>query len=359
MLVANYQIDQKRTLIVCCMALGTWFGGMAITAAVRILASEGRLPITVCTPGLNLSEAVEIFSRFHRNYDQSLWFSNPSSIGLISALMKKKGIEPAPGSVYFPVVGEYFSEAFRDSVAAKYGHDQDAPFVVWTGYGSADAGDLGVETADLIQLRKFFHRNESERKKVFGTDDTPMLLMPASSKHLEIIDGRIVVSADHLVPLVRYDTGDEGGFIEKKDLPSGIDAELLKRLPEKLLFVRGRVNDNVIFYGTNLNVQEINNHFLVLPKDYGYAGLFTVRQKEQSGVVFFDFAVFVENASDSTLASRYKETLLEFLKAQSLEFKTKYANLTQSVGEELIRVTLQEYKSGEGRIKHRFIVTGE
>jgi len=358
MLIQNYAIDRERTLIVCCMALGTWFGGMAITAALRVIAASGRLPITVCTPGLNLAEAVEIYSRFQTNFTKVIWITNPSNISLITALIARKGINVPPGSCFFPVVGEYFSETFRESVAGRYGHAAREPFVVWTGYGSADTGDIAVETAATIRLRKFFHGNREVRRQLFDTDDTPMLLALAPKAHVEILDDRIVVTKDQLVPLVRYNTGDEGGIQEKKELVRGgtIPEEILGELPERILFVRGRASNSIIFYGTNLNVQEINQHFLGLPREMSYSGLYTVRKVEQGDVTLFEFKIFVENLGNGALAERYHASLLGYLKGRSLEFEAKYSNLTRSLGEELIRVEVEELTGSTGAIKHRFII---
>jgi phenylacetate-CoA ligase len=358
MLVRNYGIDKNRTLIICCMALGTWFGGMTITAALRVIAASGRLPITVCTPGLNLAEAVDIYSRFFTNFEKVLWITNPSNIGLISALIKRNDVAVPPGSCSFPVIGEYFSETLRESIAERYGHDNHAPFVLWTGYGSADTGDIAVETAATIRLRKFFHKNCELGNRLFDIDDTPMLLALSPKAHVEVLDGSIVVTKDQLIPLVRYNTGDAGGLLEKSELErlGKIPEHILNDLPERVLFVRGRASNSIIFYGTNLNVQDINRHFLGLPREFGYSGLFTVRKVDQGDVSLFEFKVLVESLGDGTLAGRYQDSLLNYLKGRSLEFEAKYSNLTRSIGEDLIRVQVEELSGSTGAIKHRYII---
>lgn len=358
MLIQRYGIDRERTLILCCMALGTWFGGMAVTAALRVIAASGRLPVTVCTPGLNLAEAVEIYARFYPNFQKTLWITNPSNIGLITALLAKRGVTPPPGSCSFPVLGEYFSEACREATALRYGHDPAAPFVLWTGYGSADTGDIAVETAPAIGLRKFFHHRPDLGRELFGSEDTPMLLEISPKVHLELVDGLIVVTKDQLVPLVRYNTGDAGGLLTKDGLArlEGLQQELLQQLPERILFVRGRAANAVIFYGTNLDVQEINRFFLDQPRDMAYSGLFTVKMVEEGDVACFDFTVLVEGEPSDELARRYREALLGYLIGRSREFEAKYASLTRSVGCELIRLRVQELEGGKGAIKHRYIL---
>lgn len=352
-----YQIDTKRTLIFCCMALGTWIGGMTITSTLRVLSAQGRNPITVATPGLNLQEAVEIYSRFHTNYEQTLWITNPSNINLIYALIKRKGIDFAPASNFFPVVGEYYTESFREKVATNFGHSPDAPFVVWTGYGSADTGDLGAETEATIKLRKHIRSRADLNTTLFESDDTPMILQLADKGYVEIIDNQIVVTKNQLIPIVRYNTGDCGGLLTKTDLQKyNIPTELFDELPEKMIYVFGRATDNIIFYGTNLNVVSINEYFQSLDESFGYGGLFQVQPTDIAGVTYFRFTVYTSDSENKELQSKYYNELVNFLKAQSNEFTTKYDNLSKSLGEPLISVELADLSRLNGNVKHKFII---
>ncbi len=357
MLRSCYQIDQKKTLILCCMALGTWIGGMTITSTLRVLSTQDRNKITVATPGLNLQEAVEIYSRFHSNFDQTLWITNPSNINLIYALIKRKGIDFKKGSHFFPVVGEYFSESFREKVAENFGHTLSEPFVVWTGYGSADTGDLGVETKSTIKLRKFIEKNESLKKELFDSQETPMILQLADHGYVEIVDRQIVVTKDQLIPLVRYNTGDCGGLLCKSQLSGkNIPNELVDSLPEKMIYVYGRATDNIIFYGTNLNVVNINAHFNALPTEFNYGGLFQVRSENEGGIIYFRFTIYTCDNQSEELKNHYYQELVDFLKSQSNEFAAKYTNLTESVGEPLISITLDDITHLNGKVKHKFII---
>ncbi len=358
LMIDYYGIDKRKTLIFVCLAFGTWIGGIQIASAMRVLAASGRHPLTVATPSLNLSESVEIYARYGSNYEQAIWILNPSSVNLIAALLDRRGIQAPPGTIFFPVVGEYFTEHFREAIARRFGHPEDHPFVVWTGYGSADAGDLGAETAATIALRKFFHRHPALSQEFFGTDSTPMLLAIPAGCFLEIVNGNIVVTKDQMVPLVRYDTGDSGGLLSRQKclelpyLPSGLP----EKLPEQILFVHGRASDAVIFYGTNLLIGAINGHFFSLPERYRYGGLFELRRVEKSGVTIFSFRIFVRGELAVELCAHYQESLIGFLKRNSLEFNAKYDALSQSAGEPLIRVELRDIAEVPGKAKHRYIV---
>lgn len=357
MLVEHYGIDRRRTLVMVCLAFGTWIGGMQLAAALRTLGASGRRPITVATPGLNLREAATLHQRFHRHFEQCLILTNPSNIALIGALMREMTTDLVPGSVSFPVVGEFFSEAFRERVAADFGHDPAAPFCVWTGYGSADTGDLGVETAATVALRKWLSREPARLEGLFGVRDAPMLLAPTPKALIEILDGEIVVTKDQLIPLVRYNTRDRGGLIERAALAAGhVPLALLADLPERLLFVHGRVSDALVFYGTNLVVPAIGDFLLSLPEGFGYGGLFQVVQRERDGIGQLAFRIFTSAGAGTPSAVDYVEALLGFLRESSLEFAAKYDTLCQAAGKPLIEVELRDIAGLDPSIKHRFIL---
>ncbi len=356
--VDHYAIDRQRTLIFVCLAFGTWIGGMQLASVIRMLAASGRRPITACTPGLNLAEAVEIYARFGHAYEQVLWVTNPSSVNLIAALLERRSLQPPPASMSFAVVGEYYSEAFREQVASRFGHPLDDPLCVWTGYGSADAGGIGIETRETIALRKLFYHRPDLSQEYFGATDTPMLLAPVPDLRLEVVDGSLVVTKDQMVPLVRYDTGDAGGVLARERLTAidGLPPALLAALPASIVYVYGRASDAVIFYGTNLLLNEVNNYLLSLPERYRYGGLFEVRPVEVGGVTTFDFTVYVRGEGSDALRDDYEAELLGFLKAQSLEFAAKYDALSGALGQPLITVRLRDVVATSGQLKHRYLV---
>ncbi|MGM9747305.1 MAG: hypothetical protein ACI3ZN_00765, partial [Candidatus Cryptobacteroides sp.] len=292
MFIDTAGIDKKKTLIVECLAFGLWIGGMQIAAAIRNIALSGKYRLTIATPGLDLKAAVDIIKSYHRLYDQVLIITNPSNIPLINALTGEEEELRSKGKVSFPVVGEYFTESFREQTARSFGHPEDNPFVVWTGYGSADTGDLGVETASTVALRKFFHHNPALSEKAFGTASTPMILAASGAAYFEIIDGNIVVTKDQFIPLVRYNTKDAGGLLSKEDVKDIIPSELYDSLPENMIYVYGRADNAIIFYGTNLIINNIQDFFLGLPEDFGYGGLFCVKEDTTDGVSSFEFTVY-------------------------------------------------------------------
>lgn len=356
MLRTYYQIDKKRTLTFVCLAFGMWIGGMQIASTMRQIALNGNYPFTVCTPGLNLKEIAHVLKQYEADFDQFLIVTNPSNIPLIVNLLKQEKVSVKPGSVSFPVVGEYFTETFREQIARSFGHPEDSPYVVWTGYGSADAGDLGYENASVIALRKFMARMPDLSEKFFGTTSTPMILQLNPSALIEIVDGRIVVTKDQLTPLLRYDTKDNGGLLERSDLKGYIPSPLYDLLPEHMMFVYGRVDNAIVFYGTNLVINNIVDYMLSLPTELCYGGLFTVQEKNIDGITTFLFTIYVTHP-EKVIIEDYRKYLIDFLCRQSDEFRIKYENLSQSVSLPLIELAIADIDSVNSKIKHKYILS--
>lgn len=351
LLIDNYAIDKKKTLIIVSLAFGTWIGGMQLASTLRNLASSMD-GITVATPGLDLNEAVQIAKEFGSFYDTILWVVNPSSINIIYSLLKDEKTL-LDKKIAFPVVGEYFSENFRESIAMKFGYDKSYPFALRTGYGSADAGDLGIESKETIILRKFLNNDKELCKKLFLQDEAPMMFEKNSKTLFEFIDGKMIVTKEQFIPLIRYNTKDIGGMLKKEKLKNIIDKQLYEKLPDEILYVFGRVSDNIIFYGTNLNVSKIGD-FLSSLKDMSYGGLFEVSEIKQDDISFFKFDIFVQNVQKS-LEKIYLKELINFLKHSSNEFTAKYEKLSGAAGEDLIQVDLKSIKELKIDKKHRYI----
>ncbi len=355
MLDANYNISKKRTLIIECLAFGMWIGGMQIATAIRNISLSGRFPVTIATPGLDLKAAINVIDSYKEFFTQILIITNPSNIPLFNALLKDNKIELKAGTISFPVVGEYFTESFREHVCQSFGHPIDSPYAVWTGYGSADAGDLGAETEGTIALRKYYHKNKELSKKKFGTTSTPMILAASNNAYIEIINNNIIVTKDQFIPLIRYNTGDTGGLINKEELEKQIPNDIYNNLPEKMIYVYGRADNAIIFYGTNLMITDIGEHFMSIDKEKNYGGLFTVHQKQEGDVTCFQFTVYVTDLNN-TDKDWYAQSLIEFLCKQSAEFSYKYSNLSKAFDFKLIDLNLADIKTIDTKIKHKYII---
>ncbi len=334
--IDNYATDKKKTLVIVSLALGTWIAGMQLACTLRSLAGKTD-GMVVATPGIDLKESAHIAKEFGGMFDQIVWVTNPSSISILYALLRDDK-EMLNGRVYFAVVGEYFTENFREKIAMKFGHNRDNVYVVKTGYGSADTGDLGIESRETILLRKFLNSHPEISKKLFDDKNPPMLFEKNNKALMETIDGNLVVTKDQFVPLIRYNTKDTGGIIKKEIFKdTGINKELYDSLPDEVLYIFGRTSDAVVFYGTNLNIYASGDFLNTLDETYAYGGLYEVKKTEKNDVEFLEFIIFVLEEKDG-LEEKYQQALMQFLKASSNEFAAKYDKLSSAANENLIKV---------------------
>jgi phenylacetate-CoA ligase len=337
--IRDYRVDKKSTLVLVSLALGTWIGGMQLACTLRSLA--GKMDgIVTATPGIDLNESIQLAKTFGKMFDQIIWITNPSSINIIYARLKKEDKELLNGKIFFPVVGEYFTENFREKIAENFGHSTDNVYVVKTGYGSADTGDLGIERESTIRLRKFLNRHPELSEKLMGDKNPPMFFEKSHQAYIETINGNLVVTKDQFIPLVRYNTHDTGGLIKKETFrDTGIDPALYNALPDEILYVFGRTSDSVIFYGTNLNIYASGDYLNMLDTSFSYGGLYEVKVTEENDIQFVEFTIYVL-APRKELSEKYRQALIRFLKSSSNEFNAKYDRLKAAAGQDLIRVKI-------------------
>ncbi len=349
-----FRIHEKRTLTVVALAFGTWIGGMQIACHMRHLAATAEFPFTVTTPGLDLEEAALIIKRFKHIFEQVLFITNASNVSIVYSLLKDEG-DLTSGRIYFPVVGEYFSEHYRREMALKFGHREDEELALWTGYGSADTGDVAVETPATIRLRKHLSFNDpSLGEELFGTKEIPMIMELSPDVFVEIVDGKIVVTKDQLIPLIRYNTMDSGTLLNKEALKGRVPHHLYQELPEVMLCVGSRVENSVVFYGTNLAIPEIDNFLWSMSERIKYSGIFEVERRKKEGIDTFHFTIYTLEEVPKMEAECQRE-LIGFLKERSREFAAKYDRLKKAAKTELITVELKKLTKDKASKKHRFI----
>ena len=349
-MVAHHHIDTRRTLLIVCLPVSVGSLGPRVISACRLLASSGRFPVTLALPGLDLGEAVECCARFGDDFDQVIWVTELFALPFVTRLLEMRGVELATGRQAFVLAGEGCSEGVREWVAQRYGHGSDAPFCVWSSYGSPYAGELAVETRETIALRQFFYRRPLQCREVFGTDQPPMLLLPLPHALLESVDGRIVATRDGMVPLIRFDTGDPGGVLGRERLFSlpELPADLLRLLPARIVYVHVRVPaDTIPFFGLRLRMGDLHHWVLSLPESLGYAGVVKVTRDDSQGFTRFVFRVAVHGEIDAERTGAWQTHLLRLLRARLGGFAVRHDGVAEAMGETLVLVELME-ACGEG-----------
>jgi phenylacetate-CoA ligase len=264
-LVCAHAIDVIPTLVIVGLGLGSWISGEQTTWAMRSLAVEGK-GVTVITPGLEPQEILELMERFCPSFPQTLLISYPPFAKSIVEEAAARGLPLRSYHLKLGLVGEGYSERFREYMGEILGHESGDVMAVWSGYGSADFGAVGQETPLTITIRRLIHSHGAARA-VLGSDEIPGIYQyNPVSLHLEAVDGELVITRRQAVPLVRYRTGDRGAVIPCGEILSRLEWEGIE--PERslkdrdgaglpLVLVYGRADGTVTFYGAKISAEQV------------------------------------------------------------------------------------------------------
>ncbi len=227
----NFQIHKKSTLYIDAFPMGPWIGGVFTFSAIRLIAEEGKYPLSIITTSIDKNEIIKAVKKFGDKFDQII-------IGSYAPFLKdtlddgiRQGLDWKKYNLGFIFSAEAFSENFRDYVIKKTGLKN--PYTTTLNhYGTVDLGTMSHETPASILIRRMALAKEPLYKDIFGDiTKTPTLtqFLPEMF-YFENEEGNLLCSAYSGLPLVRYDLHDHGGMytfsqIKDKFLASGIKLE--------------------------------------------------------------------------------------------------------------------------------------
>ncbi len=267
----SFDIEHNPVLAIVGLGLGSWISGELTTWGLRNLGIKKK-NLTLFTPGINEQEILEALSQFSPHYKYTVIYSYPPYAKRIIDLAVQAGIPIKDFNINFRLVGEGYSENFRDYLNKYMGYNPDNIHTILSGYGSADFGSLGKETPLCATIKRILHKNPRITEKLFGTTVIPTICQyDPNSHYLEEIDEELIVTKNQAIPLVRYRTSDRGELMEFNDLISiiqryGIDPiEHSKKLnvsPQNIqnlpfVIVYGRIDGGITVFGANVLVYQI------------------------------------------------------------------------------------------------------
>jgi len=264
-----FEIKTKKTLMINTFAMGTWIAGIKSARWFLNAANNKDLDLTVVNVGINLEESIEIFKKFYKHYDQTIFMGyNPFLKQIVD---KISGQYDQSHVVHLLMGGEGFSEDWRDYIANKLGYRiEDFKGKVISGYGAADMGnDIGVEQPFSIMLRRAFTKKPELMKKYIGEvgDFVPLMFQYSPTKvFVETNDAQeLIFTANSGAPLVRYNLHDKGGTISYLDALSIVEEvygkdyvkNVLKPMPLPVIFLYGRSDSTIHVTGVNIYMEHI------------------------------------------------------------------------------------------------------
>jgi phenylacetate-CoA ligase len=170
----GFHADGRSTLAVVGFPLGTWVGGLLITACVRHLAAKGY-PITVVAPGNNKAEILRVLPELAPHFEQVVLLGYPPFVKDVVDTGLAAGFDWSRHTVTLVLAGEVFSEEWRDLMAERAGLGDPTRDSVSL-YGTADAGVLGNETPLSVTIRRFLAARPELARELFGDSRLPTLV---------------------------------------------------------------------------------------------------------------------------------------------------------------------------------------
>lgn len=266
----SYQISTRPTLLVLGVLMGGNMSGALFAYALRALGIEmGHT--TLVTPGHDLDACLEAISTFAPEFEQTILYSYPATACTLLEQAKANGVAVERLGIKLRLLGEGYSEAYRDRINQLLGYAPGTLDSVSSGYGATDFRSVGRESLLCVAIKRLLHEHDRVRE-VLELDAIPTLCQyDPEAIHIEAVDGELVMTRHNAVPLVRYRSGDAGQIIPYEVLlerlaangldplarlaAQGIAPERVSRRP--FVLVTGRQDGGITFHGAKITVAKV------------------------------------------------------------------------------------------------------
>jgi len=262
-----FKTDRLKTLVVVCFSMGEWVAGFFTATSTIGVAARGY-KLNVITPGLERTTAIRSIKALGHYYDQVIIAGYPPFVKDVLDDGKEAGINWSKLNTKLLMAGEGISEEWRDYILKEAGSKNSYTDAINI-YGSADAAMLGYETPTSILIRRIYNRSPRLRQDFFGTSNLSSLVQyNPMQRYFEVVDGELVVTTQAGVPLIRYNTQDNGGLYSFDELVGPIQqrfndrSRLLdvgvdswKKLP--FIYLHGRAHSVATIYSVNVYPENI------------------------------------------------------------------------------------------------------
>lgn len=215
MFLINSRLNKnKSTLVLDCFGMGVWIGGVITYQAFKTISEIGCYRLAILTPGVNKKEIFEAIKNIAPKYDQIILCGYPPFMKDVVDEAGANGVNWKKFNIKMIFAAEAFSEKFRDYMAKKAGLKniyRDTMNI----YGSADLGTMAEETPLSILIRRLALKRRTLYKKIFKEANRLPTLAQFHSDFInfDCTEKFIYCTGDNILPLIRYEIGDNGGVV--------------------------------------------------------------------------------------------------------------------------------------------------
>lgn len=338
MFLRNSGIDvHKSTLVLVCFGMGVWIGGVITYQAFKTISERGY-PMTILTPGVNKREIFDALKNIGHKYDQIILCGYPPFMKDVVDEASGAGVNWRDYNIKMVFAAESFSEKFRDYILKKTGMKNPYRDTMNI-YGSADLGTMAEETPISILIRRLALKHKTLYKKIFreATQLPTLAQYIPQFINFECVNKSIYCTGDNVLPLVRYEIGDNGGVMYFKDMEKifaeeGIDliaearkvgiADTVAQLP--FVYVYERTDLSTKLYGGIIYPEYIKAGLQNGNLDKYITGKFTMftrHNKKQDEYLEINIELKPAITESHWLAHEVSRSVVESLMEKSAEYK--------------------------------------
>ncbi|MFH1053071.1 MAG: hypothetical protein V1740_01510 [Candidatus Woesearchaeota archaeon] len=251
-----FETYRYNTLFINTFALGSWITGVEIA---RI--ADGHS--TLINPGPDIDDTIDSLKKFKDTFDQFIIAGYPPFVKNLLEEGKRRKIQWKKYKISLILGGEPMPEEMRDYLYDLIGKKieyKNKRGYIYSGFGASDVGIAGInEEYESVLIRRLARSNKGLKKDIFGDiDGIPLLFQydPAqyylqTNEENEILF--TIVDINAAMPLIKYNLQDIGGIVAYKEMKNILiknKIDLKLRVPFPFVFIRGRSDGTVNFYGS-------------------------------------------------------------------------------------------------------------
>lgn len=330
--------ETGNTLFVNSFALGTWIAGFEFYNAAKWVSDQG-LKITTVTPGIDRNEAVHQIRKLSALYSRIVLAGYPPFIKDILDHGTESGIDWSSLDLRLMVAGEAVSIDWKNRILERIGKAGQYQCFVNI-YGMAEAGVVAHDTP-LAQLVRE-HTDLLPAGTVETHDGLPVTGVYQYYPNLRYFEAEsgqaLALTAESGLPLIRYDTRDTGGIIERSVVSDSVFKEVAAshnidtskwNLP--FVYLNGRKDLSISLYALMIYVENIKYALESSPYSALLSGLFTM-SVDHTDELDQHFMIHTE-LNGSEIPDGLTETLTKHILDKLCSVNSEYAKLLASVGD--------------------------
>jgi len=339
-------------LVVDAFSMGIWIGGLITYQSFVSAARFSGLPVSVITPGINKNEILRILSDLAPQFEEVILCGYPPFIKDIVEEAKNRKISFKKFRLRFLFAAEAFSEEFRNYLCRAAGV-KDPILDTMNIYGSADIGVMAHETPASIAVRRLAVKNKRLFESLFGqTTKIPTLAQyDPDDIYFETNNGELLLTADNVAPLIRYEIGDNGGVYQQEqihDIMKGQGLDLRRVLKGKaagfhsanpFVYIFERKDFSTSLYGLQIYPETIKNAILTNDLAKDLTGRFTMETKydrRQNQYLEINLELKDQKEKSKRLKQKAIRLITDFLRNKNIEYRELYTHLKKRANPHIV-----------------------